>query len=125
MPKARRLKQLRKQRGWSARKLGVVSGVAASTVLGIEDGKRRARGETIYKIATALEVFPDQILEFREQYGYGPEEEVFIIGANPEQQLEAHRRMLRSNMEALPEHVVDLEYRRYKDRTRQRRSRER
>ena len=123
MTKVRRLEQLRTQRGWSRRELGRLSGVAASTIGAIEDNKRKARGETIYALAKALDVFADEVQEFREAYGYGAEEEVFIIGADPERQLEAHRKMLRSNLEALPEHVVELEYRRYRDRMRQRKSR--
>jgi transcriptional regulator with XRE-family HTH domain len=58
-----RLRLLREQKGVSGRGLAELAGIGFSTVHRIETGKRKARVETIERLAKALEVSVRDLIE--------------------------------------------------------------
>jgi len=61
-----RLVQLRKERGWSQEQLALECGMARSYLGGVERGKRNIALLNICKLADALSVSPDEMLQFQE-----------------------------------------------------------
>jgi len=58
------LAKLRKQKGWSQEKLAVESGVSYNTIIKLERGRiKNPKIETVIKLANALKVPIDKILE--------------------------------------------------------------
>jgi len=62
-----KLKELRRKKGWSVRKLAQEAGVSKSTVSDVELGKRRPTADYLIKIAQALNMEERELLEW---YGY-------------------------------------------------------
>ena len=57
-----RIRQIREARGWSQIKLGEMSGLAGPTINRIENGHRVGRGDTLKRIAEALDVTMDDLI---------------------------------------------------------------
>lgn len=57
-----RIREVRKQRGYTQKKLGELCGIAEPTIRRYENGKLNPKRETIEKIATALECRPEYIM---------------------------------------------------------------
>jgi transcriptional regulator with XRE-family HTH domain len=58
------LEEWRKERYWSQSELSKVSGVSQSIISRIEKGDKIGRFETMIKLAAALAIKPEQILDF-------------------------------------------------------------
>ncbi len=123
---ARDLDEIRKQRGLGVRELLEKAGVSSRAFYNIT--RRRgaeARLDTIHKLSRALGVYPEDVLEFREALGIGPDEEVFIVDpSSPPDADRYYRLQLRDVMDRLPEEIVEREYRAYKRRRAMRRKKE-
>lgn len=65
--KGQKLKELRKEKGWSVRKLAQKVGVSKSTVSDVELGKRKPTANYLIKVAKALNIDEIELLEW---YGY-------------------------------------------------------
>lgn len=59
-----RLKELRRKKGWSVRKLAREAGVSKSTVSDVELGKRKPTADYLIKIAQALNMEERELLEW-------------------------------------------------------------
>lgn len=57
-----RLRAVRMQRLMTQEELGKASGVSKVTIIRIESGQQDARLSTIRKLATALDIAPDELL---------------------------------------------------------------
>ena len=113
----RRMRDIREERGWSARELARRAGVGANTVLGAEDGSRRPRKSTWFKLADALGVYsPLDLLEYREQHGYDPDRAMFMLRSDKVR--EGNLEDLREAMDRLEEDDVRREFERYLTRQR-------
>ena len=123
---ARKLDEIRKQQGVGVRELLEKAGVSSRAFYNIT--KRRgaeARLDTIHKISRALGVYPEDVLEFREALGIGPDEEIFIVDPSPPPDANRYYRLqLRDVMDRLPEEIVEREYRAFKRRRAMRRKEE-
>lgn len=60
----RHLATLRKKKGWSQERLALESGLARSYLGGVERGQRNIALLNICRLASALEVRPNALLEF-------------------------------------------------------------
>lgn len=121
--KARRVREMREEHGWSRRELARRAGVAPATVDNLENGTARLRRATWFKLADALEVYgPLDLLEYREQRGIAPDANVFMLRAD--RLREGNLIDLREAMDRLSEEDVDAEYARYKGAQRAERFRE-
>jgi DNA-binding Xre family transcriptional regulator len=58
----RRVRQLRKARGWSAQKLAEMSGIAQPNIIRLERGRHEPRTSTLARVAEALEVDLQELL---------------------------------------------------------------
>ncbi len=59
-----KLKRLRGARGWKIKELERRSGVDATTIGALENGRRKARIDTLGLLAQAFEIPIDELLEF-------------------------------------------------------------
>lgn len=69
----RRLNELRRERLQTIRELATRAGVSTRTVLRVEHGVQTPHPSTMKKLATALDVDPAQVHEFRAAMGLPPE----------------------------------------------------
>ena len=60
----RHLAMLRKEKGWSQERLALESGLARSYLGGVERGQRNIALLNICRLAVALELRPNSLLEF-------------------------------------------------------------
>lgn len=61
-----KIKELRTKQGFSQMDLADETGLNLRTIQRIESGKSTPRGDTLRRLATALKVTPDQIIEWEE-----------------------------------------------------------
>jgi len=61
---AKRVKELRRKRGFSQDKLTEDSGLSLRTIQRIENGEAEPRGDTIKRLANALNVTPDDLIDW-------------------------------------------------------------
>ncbi|KOA94263.1 helix-turn-helix domain-containing protein [Clostridium botulinum] len=65
------IKQLRQEKGLSAYKLSKIAGIGTTTISEIENGKRQSlNSTTIEKIATALNITTDKLMNIEENKEY-------------------------------------------------------
>ena len=64
---AKRIKELRNRRGFSQEELSEKSGLSLRTIQRIENGETEPRGDSLKKLALALEVSPDEIIDWQIQ----------------------------------------------------------
>ena len=62
-----KLKELRKRRVLTLQELGERSGVSYNTVWRLENGKTGAQPRTVRKLAAALGVEPEELVDMREE----------------------------------------------------------
>jgi len=60
----KRLAELRKAKGWSQEALALESGIARSYLGGVERGQRNIALVNICRLAEALEIAPEALLDF-------------------------------------------------------------
>ena len=60
----RHLASLRKEKGWSQERLALESGLARSYLGGVERGQRNLALLNIFRLANALELRPNALLDF-------------------------------------------------------------
>jgi transcriptional regulator with XRE-family HTH domain len=63
----RRLRQLRKQRGFTQEKLGVAAGLSYKYLGGVERGEENPTLAVVAKLADALKVEPRDLFEYRHE----------------------------------------------------------
>lgn len=61
---AKRVKELRKRKGFSQEKLTELSGLSLRTVQRIENGKTEPTGDTLKKLSIALNITPDELVDW-------------------------------------------------------------
>ncbi len=64
---ANKIKQIRSQRGFSQETLAEHSDLSLRTIQRVENGETEPRGDTLVRIASALDVAPDEILKWNEK----------------------------------------------------------
>ncbi len=62
---AKRIKELRSRKGFSQEELSEKSGLSLRTIQRIENGETEPRGDTLKRLAIALQVSPDEILDWQ------------------------------------------------------------
>ncbi|WP_034041144.1 helix-turn-helix domain-containing protein [Wocania ichthyoenteri] len=69
---ANRVKELRKRKGFSQEELTEISGLSLRTIQRIENGETEPRGDTFKRLANALNVTPDELVDWtlQEDKGY-------------------------------------------------------
>jgi len=61
---AKRVKELRKRKGFSQEKLTELSGLSLRTVQRIENGETEPTGDTLKKLSIALNITPDELVDW-------------------------------------------------------------
>ena len=61
---ANQVKELRKRKGFSQEELTSITGLSLRTVQRIESGETEPRGDTIIRLSNALDVTPDQLIDW-------------------------------------------------------------
>uniref|UniRef100_UPI0030F528A3 helix-turn-helix domain-containing protein n=1 Tax=uncultured Wocania sp. TaxID=2834404 RepID=UPI0030F528A3 len=61
---ANRVKELRKRKGFSQEELTEISGLSLRTIQRIENGETEPRGDTFKRLANALNVTPDELIDW-------------------------------------------------------------
>jgi uncharacterized Tic20 family protein len=61
----KKVKDLRRQKGFSQELLAETSGLSLRTIQRIENGETEPRGDTLKRLAVALQVSPDDLLDWR------------------------------------------------------------
>ena len=69
---ALQVKSLRKRNGFSQEELAETSGLSLRTIQRIENGETESRGDTLKRLANALNVTPDELIDWtvKEDNGY-------------------------------------------------------
>ncbi|WP_298236849.1 DUF4870 domain-containing protein [uncultured Algibacter sp.] len=69
---ALQVKSLRKKNGFSQEELAETSGLSLRTIQRIENGETESRGDTLKRLATTLNVTPDELVDWtvKEDNGY-------------------------------------------------------
>jgi transcriptional regulator with XRE-family HTH domain len=62
---AKRIKELRNRKGFSQEELSEKSGLSLRTIQRIENGETEPRGDSLKRLAIALQVSPDEILDWQ------------------------------------------------------------
>jgi transcriptional regulator with XRE-family HTH domain len=62
---AKKIKELRSRKGFSQEELAEKSGLSLRTIQRIENGETIPRGDTLNKLTTALNVSPDELLDWQ------------------------------------------------------------
>lgn len=62
---SKRVKELRARRGFSQEQLADLSGLSLRTIQRVENGETVPRGETLKRLAVALQVSPDEIIDWQ------------------------------------------------------------
>lgn len=68
---AKKIKQLRARKGLSQDELGEMSKLNLRTIQRIESGETEPRGDTLKKLANALDTTPDELIDWTEQVDAG------------------------------------------------------
>jgi uncharacterized Tic20 family protein len=68
---AKKIKDLRHHKGISQEELGEISGLSLRTVQRIENHETEARGNSLKRLANALNVTPDELIDWAEQEDKG------------------------------------------------------
>lgn len=61
---SKRVKELRTRKGFSQEQLAEISGLSLRTIQRIENGETEPRGETLKRLMNALEVAPDDLIDW-------------------------------------------------------------
>jgi transcriptional regulator with XRE-family HTH domain len=61
---ARKIKELRNRKGFSQEELSEKTGISLQTIQRIENGEEEPRGDSLKRLATVLEVSPDEIVDW-------------------------------------------------------------
>lgn len=64
---ARKIKELRNRKGFSQDQLAVASQLNLRTIQRIESGDTEPRGDTLKRLAAALQVLPDELIDWAEE----------------------------------------------------------
>ncbi len=86
----RRIKEIRKKRGFSQEKLAEIVDIEQNTLSCIETGNNFCSAETLEKIIAALEIEPFELFDF----GHQKDNETLLVEIN---------KMLKSSPEKIPE----------------------
>jgi transcriptional regulator with XRE-family HTH domain len=70
------LKAWRRRRLLTFRALAAAAGVALRTVVEVEAGRRAPRPDTVRALSAALDVEPEQVVEFRRVMGFDEDREL-------------------------------------------------
>jgi transcriptional regulator with XRE-family HTH domain len=62
---AKKIKELRKRKGFSQEDLSEVSGLSLRTIQRIENGETEPRGDTLIKLAESFSISPDEITDWQ------------------------------------------------------------
>ncbi len=68
---AKRIKELRSRKGMSQEELAEVSQLSLRTIQRIEGGETEARGDTLQRLAKALNITPDELIDWAENEDRG------------------------------------------------------
>lgn len=74
---AQKIKELRSRKGFSQEQLADIAKINLRTVQRIESGETEPRGETLKRVANALNVAPDELIDWVEQ-----EDKLFLVFFN-------------------------------------------